>query len=55
MYIISLSLSIILHKIWSPIFVIVMILFYAYIMTLIQMVFMTILSRARKEKNNSLA
>ena len=55
MYIISLSLSIILHKIWSPIFVIAMILFYAYIMTLIQMVFMTILSRARKEKNNSLA
>ncbi|GIN74874.1 hypothetical protein J14TS2_53490 [Bacillus sp. J14TS2] len=48
MYVICSGLSLFIHIMWSPTIVIGMILMYSYIMTLIQLVFMTILSKTRK-------
>lgn len=48
MYVICSLLSLLLHIMWSPTIVIGMIVVYIYIMTLIQLVFMTILSKIRQ-------
>lgn len=48
MYIISIIISFLLHKFWSPYIVIAIIIVYAYFMTIIQSIFMSIFCRIHK-------